>query len=175
MDVYVFATEADPGLVDEKREIGNDQSLRFVASTTGPFQAFAVLELEALSELAVSLQKTFGNPGASGLQTATPIRVGPSMIRWTKRYEYMAFSRIRARSGRSMDVLANTAVVPGYNGSAIVAGGFDVLVEYGANDYDELLHNLLHGLHDTRGIAWSETAIVSQYFYRGKREQGSGS
>jgi hypothetical protein len=174
MDVYVFAAEANPGLVAEKREIGPDQSLRFVAATTGQFQAFAVVELEDLSQLADSMQKTFGNPGATGLQTAVSLMVGPRQIRWTKRYEYMAFARIRARAGRARDVLAATSIVPGYNGSAIVAGSFDVLVEYGADDFGELQHNLLRGLHDTRGIAWSETAIVADYFYRGQRG-GSGS
>ena len=169
MDVYVFAAEADPALVSEKRDIGVDQSLRFVAATTGRFQAFAVVELDDLSQLAGSMQQTFGNPGAGGIQTAVPLRPGPMQIRWTKQYEYIAFSRIGARPGRAMDVLASTAIVPGYNGSAIVAGAFDVLVEYGSDDLDELKYQLLHGLHHTRGIEWSETALVAEYFYRGKR------
>ena len=41
-DLYVFAREADPGLVGEKQSIGADQALRFVAATTGAFQALAV-------------------------------------------------------------------------------------------------------------------------------------
>jgi len=172
MDVYVFATEANPALVGEKESIGSDQALRFVASTTGRFQAFAVVELEDLAELTGSMEQTFGNPGATGIQTAVSLRPGPMSIRWTKQYEYIAISRIGAKPGRAMDVLAATAVVPGYNGSAIVAGAFDVLVEYGADDFDKLADNLLNGLHDVKGIAWSETAIVSEYYYRGPREQG---
>ena len=173
MDVYVFATEANPALVDEKESIGTDQSLRFVASTTGRFQAFAVVELEDLSELTGSMDQTFGNPGATGIQTAVPIRPGPMQIRWTKQYEYIAFSRIGVRAGRAKHVLGATSIVPGYNGSAIVAGAFDILVEYGADTFEELQDNLLNGLHDTKGIAWSETGIVSRYYYRGPREQAS--
>lgn len=171
MDVYVFATEANPALVDEKREIGADQSLRFVASTTGRFQGFAVVELDDLASLAGSMQETFGNPGATGIQTAVPVLHGPMQVRWTKQYEYIAFARIGVKPGRAKDVLAATSIVPGYNGSAIVAGAFDVLVEYGANDFDELTHSLLYGLHDTAGIRWTETALVSDYYYRGPREQ----
>ena len=175
MDVYVFATEANPALVGEKESIGSDQALRFVAATTGRFQAFAVVELEDLAELTGSMEQTFGNPGATGTQTAVPLMHGPMQVRWTKQYEYIAFSRIGTKPGRARDVLAATSIVPGYNGSAIVAGAFDVLVEYGANDLDELKRNLLYGLHDTHGIRWSETAIVSEYYYRGPREQSEAS
>ena len=175
MDVYVFAKEANPALVGEKRSIGSYQSLRFVASTTGRFQAFAVVELEDLASLTGSIDQIFGNPGAKGIQTALPLRPGPMQVRWTKQYEYIAIARIGVRPGQAMDVLAATAEVPGYNGSAIVAGAFDVLVEYGANDFDELKSTLLNGLHDTKGILWTETAFVAEYFYRGPREQEEGS
>ena len=175
MDVYVFATEANPALVGEKESIGTDQSLRFVASTTGRFQAFAVVELDDLASFTGSMDQTFGNPGATGLQSAVPLMHGPMQIRWTKQYEYIAFSRIGAKPGKARDVLAATAIVPGYNGSAIVAGGFDVLVEYGADDLDELKGHLLYGLHDISGIRWTETALVCRYYYRGPREEQGAS
>jgi hypothetical protein len=172
MDVYVFAAEADPGLVDQRREIGKEQRLRFIASTTGAFQAFGVLEVEGLRELPDLLKETFGNPTAKGIETAVPLRPGPMMIRWTKQYAHVAFSRIRSKAGRAHEVLGATSTVAGYNGSALVAGAFDLLVEYGADEFDSLQHALLHGLHDTRGIAWSDTAIVSRYFYRENPEAG---
>jgi hypothetical protein len=174
-DLYVFASEADQSLVGEKRSLGSDQGLRFVAATTGRFQAFAVVEVDDLGSVPGFLYETFGNPGATGLQTAFPLRKGPMQIRWTKQYEYIAFSRIRAKPGRALDVLASTAIVPGYNGSAVVAGGFDLLVEYGADDFEELKDILLYGLHDVSGVAWSETALVTEYFYRGERGQGAAS
>jgi hypothetical protein len=169
IDLYVFAGEADPGLVDQKRSIGPDQPVRFVAATTGRFQAFAVCELEDLASMPSFLQETFGNPTIKNAETAVKLKAGPMQIRWTKQYEYIAHSRIRAKPGRALDVLAVTAVAPGYNGSAIVAGAFDVLVEFGADEYEELQENLLTSLHHVKGVAWSETSVVANYFYRGPR------
>ncbi len=172
-DVYVFAREADPELVGELEE-GTHEEVRFVASTTGAFAAFAVVEIADLETLPQTLRSIFGNPGATGLETAVPILWGPSQLRWTKQYPYIAFSRIRSRPGRAMDVLAGTAVVPGYNGSAIVAGGgYDVLVEFGAHEEDELRDRLLHGLHAVKGVAWSDTAIVARYYYRGPKSKAA--
>lgn len=168
-DLYVFAREADPVLVDEKRDIGADQPLRYVAATTGRFQAFAVLEVEDLKDTPSLLQQTFGNPGGGGFDTSYSIKGGGKQIRYTKQYVYTAFSRIRAMPGRALEVLGGTSVVPGYNGSAIVAGSFDVLVEYGADDLDELNDILLNGLHVIPGVSWTETAIVTDFFYRGPR------
>jgi hypothetical protein len=170
-DLYLFARQADASLVPGRREIGLDQPVRFVASTTGRFQAFAVVELGDLSEAPTFVEETFGNPTMTMTESAVPLKAGPKMIRWTKHYEYIAFSRIRAEPGMALDVLAGTAVAPGYNGSAIVAGAFDILVEFGSDDYDELQENLLTGLHHVKGVSWSETAIVTDYFYRGPREQ----
>jgi hypothetical protein len=172
-DLYVFAREADPGLVGEKQSIGVDQALRFVAATTGAFQALAVVEMEDLAATPTYLQETFGNPGGKSLETAVPIKVGPMQIRWTKQYDYIAFSRIRAEPGRALDVLGSTAVVDGYNGSAIVAGAFDVLVEFGADEFEDLQETLLNGLHAVQGVWWSETAIVTDYFYRGPRDSSA--
>lgn len=169
-DVYVFAREAKPELVSTLRD-RNDQRLRFVALTTGAHAAFAVVEMDDLEALNTTLGEVFDNPLALGLETAVPIQPGPNQIRWTKHYDYSAFSRIRARPGRAGEVLGATAILPGYNGSAIVAGAFDVLVEFGADDPDELRHRLLHGLHGVRGIASSDTQIVTQRYYRGPKQQ----
>lgn len=175
MDVYIFAMGADPNVVHEKRDLGKDQALRYIALTTGAFQAFAVLEVTDLEQIPGAIRDTFGNPTLTGIQTAIPILPGPNQIRWTKQYEYGAFSRIRAKAGLARSVLAATSIVPGYNGSAIVAGSFDVLVEYGANTVDDLKGSLLHGLHDSQGIHSSDTAFITDYYYRGKRESGSAS
>lgn len=170
-DLYLFARQADPSLVSGRRDIGSDQPVRFVASTTGRFQAFAVVEIDDLKDTPTFLQETFGNPTMTMTESAVPLHAGPRMIRWTRQYPYIAFSRIRAEPGMALDVLAGTAVAPGYNGSAIVAGAFDILVEYGADEYDELQENLLTGLHHVKGVTWSETGIVTDYYYRGTREQ----
>jgi hypothetical protein len=173
-DVYVFAREATPDLVSTLEERG-DQRLRYVALTTGAHAAFAVVELDDIQALNATLEEVFGNPLAHGLETAVPVLPGTDQIRWTKQYAYSAFTRIRTRPGRASEVLGVTATLPGYNGSAIVAGAFDVLVEFGADDDDELKRRLLHGLQGIRGIASSDTSIVSQYYYRGPRKQPASS
>jgi hypothetical protein len=170
-DVYIFAGGAEPTVVEDRRKLGKDQPVRYIALTTGAFQAFAVMEVENLSDIPGAIRDTFGNPTLTAVQTAVPILHGPRQIRWTKQYAHGAFSRIRAKAGRGRDVLAATSVVEGYNGSAIVAGAFDVLVEYGADTLRDLKDRLLHGLHDSQGIHSSDTAFVTDYFYRGPRDE----
>src|SRR6266511_2756751 len=112
-------------------------------------------------------------PAAVRTMPANRIRcqglIDEKLISYTEQYAYTAFSRIRAMPGRALEVLGGTSVVPGYNGSAIVAGSYDVLVEYGADDLDELNDILLNGLHVIPGVSWTETAIVTDFFYRGPR------
>jgi hypothetical protein len=67
-------------------------------------------------------------------------------------------------------VLGLTSVIPGYNGSAIVAGPYDVFLEIGATSFDELKDRLVNGLHLVRGIQWSESFIVTDHYYRGVRK-----
>jgi len=170
LDVYIFAGSASADLIKKWKGTGKEESVRYIALTTGAFQAFAVLEVETLEEIPQTIKTVFGNPTLTNVQTAVPLVPGPNQIRWTKQYEFGAFSRIRAKSGRALEVLAATSVVDGYNGSAIVAGAFDVLVEYGADTLPDLKHRLVHGLHDSRGIDSSDTAIVTDYDYRGPRK-----
>ena len=43
-------------------------------------------------------------------------------------------------------------------------------VEIGAQSFDQLKHRLLEALHPVRGIQWSESFIVTDYYYRGPRK-----
>lgn len=179
-DVYVFAREAEPDLVDGFAE-QDDKSgpVRYIAATTGPYAAFAVVELarpqgitdRPFESVHQVLHDTFGNPRAKGLATATPLKVGAAVIRWTKNYAHAAFVGIRVKPGKARQVLAMTSVVDGYNGSAITAGPYDVLVEIGADSHWGLQQRLLEGMHGIAGIAHSETLIVAKAYYRGPREE----
>ncbi|MBI4259415.1 MAG: Lrp/AsnC family transcriptional regulator [Actinobacteria bacterium] len=171
-DLYVFGRQVDPGAVDRFRTEANTP-VRFVAATTGPFSLFAVMETEpaARGEVASQLERYFGSSPAN-VETAVPLRYGPMVLRYTKRYEEMAFVRIRTEPGMATEVLGATAIVPGYNGSAIVAGSFDVLVEVGADDPDQLAERLLEGMHRVDGIMWTDSAVVLDHFYRGPKEEG---
>lgn len=165
MDVYVFATQAEADFVDRMQE-ASPPALRFAAATTGGFQAFAVVRVGELRDLPATLRETFQGT-ISGTETAVPLRFGPYQVKWKKPRKHVSFSRIRTKPGRANEVLGLTSTGPAYNGSAIVAGSFDVLLEYTAEELADLQNALANALHGTRGIAWSDTVIVAgEPFYR---------
>jgi hypothetical protein len=170
LDVYVLFPEATQDIVDRVRH----PNVRFVASVTGSYDAVAVVEVEPVREkdsplagLPRLIAEAFGGGAKGDPTTAVPLINGPLRLRHTKHYRHIAFVAIRARPGRARQVLGLTSVIPGYNGSAIVAGPYDVLVEIGAGSFDELKERLVNGLHPVRGIQWSESFIVTDYYYRG--------
>jgi hypothetical protein len=182
LDVYVFARRANPGVVQKFKDRNDpNQPVRFLALTSGPWCAIAVTELEvpegitdetALESLPDTLATAFGNPDLGGLTTAVPIRFGPMQLRWTRPYRHIAWIGIRAEHGRADDLLdSTTPEVPGYNGSALVAGGYDLLVELGGDTFDQLKDRILE-TNGLDGVAWSETFFVAKHYYRGPRSEG---
>jgi hypothetical protein len=167
-DVYVFARDTDPGLVG--RFMQNPVAgVRFLANTSGAFSAFAVVEAPDLAQLPALVASVFGPAvgGGGDPETAKPIAIGTEQLRRTKPFARIAFARIWAEPGRAADVLDATATLTGYNGSAIVAGEFDVLVEVGADSDAALFAQLLGELHKLPGVRRTATAlVVGEYFYR---------
>jgi hypothetical protein len=169
-DVYVFARDTAPDLIDRFTRDPVEQ-VRFLANTTGPFNAFAVVEAADPGSLPDLLARTFGRPGeanAADPETAKPLVTGFAQLRRTKPFAKISFVRIDAEPGRAGDVLDATASLTGYNGSAIVAGDFDVLVEVGADSEQALYTQLLGEVHKLPGIRSSTTAlVVGPFYYRG--------
>src|SRR5216117_2879834 len=146
LDVYVLFPQAAPDIVDRVRESNGERGpVRFVGSVTGPYDALAVVEVEPvrekdspLADLPRIIAEAFGGQAKGDPPTLVPLIYGPLALRHTKHFRHIAFVGIRARPGRAREVLGLTSVLPGYNGSAIVAGPYDVLVEIGAGSFDEL-------------------------------------
>src|SRR5438105_333751 len=154
LDVYVLFPEAAPDIVDRIRRSGERGPVRFVASVTGSYDAIAVVEVEPvrdkespLAGLPRLIEETFGGQVKGDPPTQVPLINGPLSLRHTKQYPHIAFVGIRARPGQARRVLGLTSVVPGYNGSAIVAGPYDVFVEIGASTFGELRRRLLDAVH----------------------------
>jgi len=170
-DVYVFARDTAPDLVQRFSSAPIDQ-VRFLANVTGPFNAFAVVEASDLGGLPVLLARVFGGSAgaAADPETAKPIVIGAERLRRTKPFSRISFVRIRTEPGRAGEVLDATAGLTGYNGSAIVAGDFDVLVEVGADTEEALYNQLLAEVHTLPGIRSSTTSLVAgEYYYRGSQ------
>jgi DNA-binding Lrp family transcriptional regulator len=177
-DVYVFFPQAAPDIVQRVQQTSGEKGpVRFVASVTGSYDALAVVEVEPerdkpspLAGLPRIIADIFGGQAKGDPPTAVSLINGPLWLRHTRQYPHIAFVAIRAEPGKARRVLGSTSVVPGYNGSAIVAGPFDVLVEIGASSFGELKHRLLEALHPAEGIRWSESYIVTDHYYRGPRK-----
>jgi hypothetical protein len=176
LDVYALAPEVSPGLVNQYRENNPQATTRYVALTTGPYAAFAVVELpvqdhlrqetRALSGAPGLLEDVFKTPGpGSGDQTLVPAKNGPRMLRRSLWQEFGAFVGIRVEKGKAEDVLRDTARVSGYAGSAIVLGAYDVLVDVGAPTYEELVDRLF-AITSTDGVVSTDSLLVTDQWHR---------
>jgi DNA-binding Lrp family transcriptional regulator len=177
-DVYVLFPQAAPDIVQHvQRTSGEEGPVRFVASVTGSYDALAVVEVEPerdkpspLAALPRIIAEVFGEHVEGDPSTQVPLIYGPTFLRHTRQYPQIAFVGIRVRPGNAREVLGLTSVVPGYNGSAVVAGPYDVFLEIGASSFDQLKHRLLDAMHPVKGILWSESFIVTDHYYRGTRK-----
>lgn len=173
-DVYVFAREALPELLQNVQGLGPSPA-RFVAHVTGgPYQAVAVVEREEERGIYWTLRDVFGNPDVGKLETATPARIGPSQIRYTEHWPSMAWIRIHAEVGKADSVLEQVGAIHGHNGSAIVFGAFDILVEFGADSDEGLGEIVLDRLHAVDGIVRTQTLLIDGFYYRGRPEAYRG-
>ncbi len=167
-DVYAFAQETAPDLVETFKGHPVDE-VRFLGNVTGPYSAFAVLMVDDLKRLPALLPRVFAPSGEDQVETAKPIAFGQRAIRRTRLWAKFAYVRIRAQARQAMAVLEaiNDRSVQGYNGSAIVLGDFDLLVEVGADDEAQLYERLLN-VNAVSGIVSTDTAFVLDdlYYYK---------
>lgn len=161
-EVYVFTRRVDAELLNRLRP---EPSVRFFAATTGPFPGFAVIEVGRGPELPAELERLFGHTPAN-VETAVPIRFGTSHIRSTRQFPSFAFVRVRVARGQASAVLDQIDHVPGYNGSSIVLGAFDILAEIGAETESGLHEALLSSIHPIDGIDSTVSLQVLDYHYR---------
>src|SRR6266550_4368183 len=90
---FVFAPDASYGLISTLKSQGLPKGVRYVASVTGPWKIFAVLNLDVLKDLPAITDLLFGEVGASA-DPPTALVLGRSQVRKTDYLDETALVRI---------------------------------------------------------------------------------
>ena len=136
----------------------------YLGVLSGGFGAVAFLEApkgdDGLVELRGKITRVRDevNPGTS---VGIALRIGPyAPTRWSRKLKIGAYVRIRARHGQAGEVFAAVEKLTGYYGSALVLGDWDVMLELGADSFEEMKPLLGEQLQQIEGVQWTDSAIV---------------
>ncbi|MDQ4027405.1 MAG: hypothetical protein M3214_05040 [Actinomycetota bacterium] len=150
MDVYYFSRGVTQEFLDNARDKENPEGpVRFTTALVGPWDFLAVLDVEdgdfeAVKDLLSDLNQAGGDTGARPSDSTTAIAVahGRYVIKRRRIMAFAAFVLIRVQRTPVREIFAELDHLDGYEGSAIVDGGFDILVELGAERYGDLRERL---------------------------------
>jgi hypothetical protein len=169
-DVYVFYTDTgdvvapfDPDKNREYRFLGNIEA----CSDGWRWSAVAVVESPNLYELRGLADAALTGPSDPVDETAKPVKFGAKVLRSPPHFPNFGFARLRVEEGRAPEVLDEIDNRTGYSGSALVSGMFEILVELGSDDPDEVCE-LLMALAEISGVTDVEAGQVTGdlYYYR---------
>jgi hypothetical protein len=176
-DVYVFYT--DMGDVVGQFNPEENPNYRFLAnlkpcSDGWRWSAIAIVESPNLSELPGLADAVATDPLDGVDDTAKPVKHGGKVLRSPPHFPNFGFARLRVDEGRASEVLYRIEDSTGYSGSAMVSGAFEILVEIGSDNADEVC-NLLMALADIPGVTEGgvEAAQVTGelYYYRPRKRR----
>jgi hypothetical protein len=178
-DVYVFYTGTgdvvgpfDPDTNDNPAKSERYRFLANLEPCSGGWRwsAIAVVESPNLYELRGLADAALTGPSDPVDETAKPVKHGARVLRSPPHFPNFGFARLRVQDDSANAVLGAIDGRTGYSGSAIVSGKFEILVELGSDDPDEVCP-LLMGLEDISGVTEVEAAQVTGelYYYRPRK------
>ena len=164
-DAYVFVPSGSEDTMDKLKGLWREKVVRYaIRVLSGGFGAMAFLEApkgdDGLVELRGKITRVRDevNPGTS---VGIALRIGPyAPTRWSRKLKIGAYVRIRARHGQAGEVFAAVEKLTGYYGSALVLGDWDVMLELGADSFEEMKPLLGEQLQRIEGVQWTDSAIV---------------
>lgn len=174
-DVYVFYTDTgdvvtpfDPDKNGEYRFLGNLEP----CSDDWRWSAVAVVESPNLYELHGFADAALTGPSDPVDETAKPVKHGAKVLRSPPHFPNFGFARLRVEEGRALEVLDEIDNRTGYSGSALVSGKFEIFVEMGSDDPDEVC-GLLMALAEISHVTAVETGQVTGdlYYYRPRKRR----
>jgi hypothetical protein len=176
-DVYVFYTDTgdvvgpfDPETNTEYRFLANLEACS--GSEGWRWTAVAIVESPNLYELRGLADTALTGPSDPVDETAKPVAHGARVLRSPPHFPNFGFARLRVEKGRAREVLYRIDDNTGYSGSAMVSGKFEILVEIGSENPDEVC-DLLIALADVPGVTDVEAGQVSGelYYYRPRKRR----
>jgi hypothetical protein len=159
---FVFSPDADPQLVEDIRDHGMPDGVRYVASVTGPWQIFAVTEFDQLSELPGIIRALFGTQSAGPVDPPTATSMFLSQIRKSTYLAETALVRIRTDGADPEGLLGRIREAIDSDEADHVYGDFDILACVVADD-EEHIGEMVFRLRQLDGVLQTVTLRVIDY------------
>ena len=175
-DVYVFYTDTgdivgpfDPDQNPEYRFLANMEACPDGAWS---WSGLGIIETRNLYQLTGLANAALTGPADPVDDTAKPVKFGAKVLRSPPHFPNFGFARLRVEEGRALEVLDAIDNTTGYSGSALVSGTFQILVEIGSEDPDEVCP-LLMALADIDRVTGVEAGQVTGelYYYRPRKRR----
>lgn len=146
MDAYHFVKGATPTFHDRANDLVGDNRARFTTPLVGEWDGLTILYDINLADVYQTIAMLNSPPSDSvdaadrpmASSTATSIKFGTNRIRRSEHEKYEAYALIRTTRPHDESLLNELNSVPGYTGSALVEGKFDILLLLGGATEDEL-------------------------------------
>jgi hypothetical protein len=152
VDAYVFLREAGDEVVHRLEHI---PGVRFVATTTGPYGAFAVATVPRFEGLEALLDRL------QGPDPDVAVALRPSVIVRSALPQVLAFTQLWVERGEAEEVLVAAADRLGESllGGALVTGSYDILLEVGGATVTDVQGTVL-GIQGLQGVRRSVTSFA---------------
>jgi AsnC-like helix-turn-helix protein len=178
INAYVFVEDAHEADLDRMRGLVGGGSadmvqgapgMRAVGILNGPYDAVVAVGVDTLDELRRIVMEDIR--GGQSPKTDTAIAIRPSPNRPIPMSPdlppVVAFVRVKVERGRGDEVLDAVESISGFVGAVLVAGSFDLLLEFGRNSVDEVAAVLRDELQAIDGIASTVTSIAGEVVHPG--------
>jgi hypothetical protein len=175
-DVYVcyrdttdLVAHFDPDEHSEYRFLANTEPC---PDSDWSWSGLAIIEAQNLYELHGFADEAVIEQSDHVDETAKPVKFGAKVLRSPPHFPNFGFARLRVEEGRALEVLDAIDNRTGYSGSALVSGKFEILVEMGSDDPDEVC-GLLMALAEISGVIAVEAGQVTGelYYYRPRKRR----
>lgn len=159
---FVFSPDADPQLVEDLRDHGMPDGVRYVASVTGPWQIFAVTEFDRLPELPAIVRTLFATKSGGPVDPPTATPLARTQIRRSTYLAETAFVRIRTDGADPDGLLERIRRSIDSDEADHVFGDFDILAVIVADD-EERIGEMVFALRQLDGVLQTVTLRVIDY------------
>ena len=160
---FVFAPDASYGLISTLKSRGLPKGVRYVASVTGPWKIFAVLNFDVLKDLPAITDPLFGGADGSA-DPPTALVLGRSQVRKTDYLDETALVRIDLEDVGEDDLARILAEIKETISPEVdsVLGNFDLLACVGGGSDQDLNDRILQ-LRRITGIRRTVSLRVIDY------------
>lgn len=166
VDAYVFLREAGNEVVHRLEHI---PGVRFVATTTGPYGAFAVATVPQFEGLEALLDRL------QGPDPDVAVALRPSVIVRSPLPQILAFIQLWVERGQAEAVLAAAKDRLGDSllDGALVAGSYDILLEVGGATVADVQDTVLTEIQGLEGVRRSVTSFAFVRVHRHPHRRGA--